>query len=213
MAALYWISTGQALVWAGSPEELVKACARSGLLARYKFLLLDGRGHDRPDSYIPVSWWLKALSVHIEADRITFTLPGPTGTRRVLTAFGVEFLGGAAEKLFPPSERLKRIKAVPATITAAVELLTAKPPPPPKHAGDVKPVHAWEGAARHVSAVVKRDGLLPRNKNGQPNLASAVRLLREWLMANDTPPFPTRQTYYRWLGDNPHPEWWAVSPN
>jgi hypothetical protein len=166
MPPLYWISTGQALVWAGSPEDLAKACARSGLLARYGFLLQDGRGRARPDSYIPVSWWMKALSVHIEADRITFVLPGPAGTHRVLTAFGVEFLGGAAEKLFPPSERLKRIKAVPAAITVAMELPAADPaaagPLPSKlekSKGGSNPLPIWsEIVAPHFDKETKQKG-------------------------------------------------------
>jgi hypothetical protein len=51
MAPLHWISTGQALVMAGSPEELIKAWAFGGLLAQYRLLLRDGREWRREDNY------------------------------------------------------------------------------------------------------------------------------------------------------------------
>jgi hypothetical protein len=54
---------------------------------------------------------------------------------------------------------------------------------------------------------VAAQGPLPFNKDGEPVLARAVGLMTDWFKDHDPPP-PERESIYRWLKQNPHPEWW-----
>ena len=47
--------------------------------------------------------------------------------------------------------------------------------------GGGKPVHDWEGAARHVEGWIATHRPLPRDNDGIPILARAVELMTEWL--------------------------------
>jgi hypothetical protein len=101
----------------------------------------------------------------------------------------------------------------PATVPAAAEAVPKPATSKLKHAGGVDPQHDWEGAADHVTAWVVNDEKtrrpLPRHKNGAPNKTRAIELMKHWFEEVRGEKPPTRESFFRWLKDNPHPEWWG----
>jgi hypothetical protein len=109
----------------------------------------------------------------------------------------------------PPFVDLKDdTKPAPAAANDGAKTAVVKP----RRGGGVAPDHNWKGAAAYVDAIVAKAGPLPRRENGAPSQAHAFKLMKEWFEKNETPPLPERETYYHWLKDNPHPEWWGDAP-
>ena len=107
----------------------------------------------------------------------------------------------------PPTEEAFAI-GIELERTAVEALFPAAPEPAPRRGGR-DPDNDWEGAARHVADSVAADGPLPRRKDGSPVKARAVGLMIDWFGKNQ-PPAPERESIYRWLKQNPHPEWWGL---
>ena len=181
----------EALTRAGSFDALRPHLRAGSILARHngEYSWPGGGAVRGPDDIKPSLW--AEVRIDPATKRVIFTTivffvigsDSPPVTRDWF-AFGIEVERAAVERLFP-----------------------AAPVHAPRHAGGRDPDNDWEGAARHVDKSVAAHGPLPRRKDGEPNRARAVALMAEWFRKNDPPP-PAQRSIYRWLKDNPHPEWW-----
>ena len=186
-----WIPFTEALDRAGSFEALRQYLRDGRIPARHNGMYYWPEGGALlPPGEIDPGLWRKAnFEPEIEQVRfVTIKVPlygGPERTRHVV-AVDLELGRSAVDALFPA-----------ANISA------------PRNAGGRDFDHDWEDAARHVNDWVATHGPLPRRKkDGKPNLARAVELMAEWFGDNQ-PPAPLRESIYRWLRENPHPQWWS----
>jgi hypothetical protein len=170
----------KAVACAGSLEALLVTVHERRAFARASFV--SGLSTVEADRDIPWHWWTAAHDIDPAAGRAAFTMTlGIEGANYERVAIGIEFVFVEA----------------PTTTASA-----------PPHAGGRDPDNDWEGAAGHVDALVRAHGPLPRKKDGTPNVARAVALMAKWFEDNEPPPVPRRESIYRWLRQNPHPEWW-----
>jgi hypothetical protein len=196
------MSFAEAVKRAGSFEALRPHLREGRILSEHCGLYSWPEGEPKSEpGHIPRDWWAEARvdpatgRVIFRGIRVSIRSIGSDGdllddgpvvwVEPDKFAFDIHLEGTAVETLFPV-----------ATVSA------------PRHAGGRDPDNDWEGAARHVSDGVAARGPLPRRNNGEPNLARAVQLMTEWFKKNQ-PPAPKRESIYRWLRQNPHPEWWS----
>jgi hypothetical protein len=192
----------EAMKRAGSFQALVPHLRERRILARcHELRTWPELEVESGPGEIPPDWWDEAridpatgrvilkkpdIRVHIRNISSKGDLPGQLVVHpgREVCALGIELERSPVATLFPA-----------ATV------------PGSRHAGGRDPDNDWEGAARHVSDWVMAQRPLPRRKDGKPNTARAVELMTEWFKENQ-PPAPERESIYRWLRQNPQPEWW-----
>ena len=184
-----WMSLAEALPHFESLEALDVFVCEGRAVVRAEDIYENGRPTGLTS--IPLDWWAMPHVIYPVAERVVFTIVianaadgSPVTGERI--AIGVEIERGPVEPRWPaPTE--------PAPIESAS-----------RHAGGKDPENDWEGAAGYVDNWVAEHGPLPRRKDGKPNKARAVELMTNWF----PPPVPKPTSIYRWLRQNPHPEWW-----
>ncbi len=177
------MSLREAVERAGSLDALLPLLVQGLILARATHFLEwpSGAPIKLPSLDIGPIWWGTVRTIDPDTGRVCFATD----------FFEVMAIGVALERA-----------AVEATWPAAVAV---------RHPGGKPPDHAWEDAARHVDSWVKDHGPLPRHKSGKqsgrPLVARAVELMTEYF-DNNEPATPEPESIYRWIRDNPHPDWW-----
>jgi len=190
------MSLRDAVAWAGSLDALMPHLKNARIMARGGggFYTSDGRPMERADDRIPASWWEYAHDIDPATGRAYFTT-GPA-----VTWTGADEIHQADVLVIGIELERAAVEALPkAPVSAAA----------PRHAGGIDPLHGWESAAQYVTDWKAKPGRgpLPRKKNGQPNKAFVMKLMRNWFEANEPRPWPTDTDIYRWLREHPQ-TWW-----
>jgi hypothetical protein len=80
---------------------------------------------------------------------------------------------------------------------------------PKRHRSGRKTELNWAGAKTNVDSIIAKDGRpLERDEKGEPVLARALDLIREFFEKNEPKPWPGRPDIYRWLRNHPQ-NWWG----